>query len=93
MYGVEISGTTEGLIFLSGEYYPTYLNFKKTFRSRRSFEKVEEWDNFILYHTTENVEYRMGITEDNGWFKIEKVNGVVPSSVEDLFIRFSALLS
>jgi hypothetical protein len=94
MIGIELTSSARGLLFIMNDYTAT-MGFSKFFRVTDTVQNVALKDTWIEYTTNDGKTFAISYTYDAAQpniLKVEKVNGVAPTSLSDLFDKLYNIL-
>jgi len=92
---ITITSNTNGISFDLG-VYSSALGFNKAFRNKNSVTSVFLMTGFISYRTSDGGEFCVvhePVVGQSNLLVIESVNGVPPTSLEDLYDKLLAILN
>jgi len=92
MANVVITTTTNGVNFDMG-VYSTAIGFSKAFRLKHSLNRITRCDNWIEYLTDEMKTYSVHYTTNSyNAIIVDSIDGVAPTSLDDLYTKITAIL-
>jgi len=95
MRGIDVVSNTHGIKFILNDY-SAMIGFSKFFRTKSSIQNVVLKTDWVEYTTLDGKTFLLGILADltqPNILQVDKVDGVAPTDLSDLFEKIYNILA